>query len=172
MLRAILLFTLLPVAALAVGAGDSKPPSKPKCEMGKVWDPSTQKCLNAYRPELDDAMRYVAVREYAYDGQFDAALIVLDAMQDQRTDGVLTYRGFIARGQGDMARAKTWYDAALVANPDNLLARSYMGQGLVVQGDLVGALAQHREIMARGGEGTWAADALADAIRTGTPYAY
>lgn len=172
MLRLALLLTCLPLAALAVGSGDSKPPSKPKCAQGKVWDPATEKCLNAHRPELDDALRLMAVREYAYDGQLDAALAVLDAMADQRADGVLTYRGFVARKSGDPLGARRWYDAALAANPDNLLARSYLGQGMVSEGDLVGALQQHREIVARGGQGTWAELALAEALSTGTSYSY
>ena len=61
---------------------------------------------------------------------------------------------------------------ALAQNPDNLLARSYMGQGLVLEGDWVGAKRQYDEIIARGGRGTWAEASLRDAITTGTTYTY
>ncbi|MCY4334529.1 MAG: hypothetical protein OXC60_07615, partial [Litoreibacter sp.] len=56
---------------------------------------------------------------------------------------------------------------ALEADADNLLARSYLGQGLVVVGDRAGAKLQLTEIRARGGRNTWAEFALKSAIATG-----
>ncbi|MBP0481786.1 hypothetical protein [Sagittula salina] len=170
--RTALFLALLPVDAMAAGGDTSAPPSHPQFKTGQVWEPASQKCLTAHAPTLDDAARLVAVREYAYDGQFHMAALVLDAMQDQQADGVLTYRGFLARRRGAAAEARAWYGRALARNPDNLLARSYTGQGLVFEGDLVGALIQHRENVARGGRGTWAEATLAEAISTGTAYAY
>ena len=61
---------------------------------------------------------------------------------------------------------------AIAANPDNLLARSYMGQGMVAEGRIDDAITQWREIKARGGEGTWAEASLREAIRTGSTYSY
>ena len=46
-----------------------------------------------------------------------------------------------------------------------------MGQGLIEQGDLAGALGQLREIAARGGRDTWAYAALEGALR-GMPTTY
>ena len=65
-----------------------------------------------------------------------------------------------------------YYDQALTRNPDNILARSYMGQGKVAAGDKVAAVIQLREIQARGGAGTWAETSLRSAIETGTTYSY
>ena len=93
-------------------------------------------------------------------------------MSDQSDDRVLTYRGFTARKLGQIDVAMVFYQQALDANPDNLLARSYMGQGLVAQGDRVAALTQLREINARGGADTWAAKSLRTAIETGVTYNY
>ncbi|MEO0765577.1 MAG: hypothetical protein AAFY75_06105 [Pseudomonadota bacterium] len=57
-------------------------------------------------------------------------------------------------------------------NPDNILARSYMGQGMVAAGDKVAAMTQLREIQERGGVGTWAEASLRNAIQSGTTYNY
>jgi Tfp pilus assembly protein PilF len=91
-------------------------------------------------------------------------------MSDQQEDRVLTYWGFTHRKLGKMDLGMTFYERALDQNPDNLLARSYMGQALVEQNDLVGALAQLREIRARGGAGGWPEQSLDSAIRTGKTY--
>jgi Tfp pilus assembly protein PilF len=97
---------------------------------------------------------------------------VLDEMPNQLDDRVLTYRGFTARKLGNLQLADMYYDQALTVNPDNILARSYMGQGKVAAGDKVAAMAQLREIQARGGAGTWAETSLRDAIQTGSTYNY
>ena len=167
-----LIIALSPLAAFAAGDDSSTPPSAPKCTTGKVFDTKTQKCVRKTSHLLDDGERLEAVREYAYAGQGDAARGVLDAMQDQQADAVLTYRGFLARMDGDMALANRFYTAALAINPDNILTRSYMGQGMVKAGDIDGAVIQLAEIRARGGQGTWADTALDNAIRSGTTYRY
>ncbi|MEM9757156.1 MAG: hypothetical protein AAF914_14230, partial [Pseudomonadota bacterium] len=64
------------------------------------------------------------------------------------------------------------YLAAIDANPDNLLVRSYMGQGLVTLGRVAEAQAQLVEIRMRGGAGTWPEESLAEALRTGQTYSY
>jgi tetratricopeptide (TPR) repeat protein len=87
-------------------------------------------------------------------------------------DRVLTYKGFVHRNLGDKALAEEYYRAALERNPDNLLARSYMGQGYVTEGRVDEAYAQLLEIRERGGEGSWPEVALRDAIMTGTTTRY
>ncbi len=172
MKRFALLIALMPMAAFAAGSEDSSAPSTPQCKNGQVYDTQTESCVDKSSQLLDDAERYAAVREYAYDGQLVAASAVLDSMADQGADRVMTYRGFIARQTGDMATAMRAYHAALRANPDNILARSYLAQGLVTLGDLDGAQTQLAEIIARGGKGTWAEASLSKAIATGEVYRY
>ncbi|MFK7765498.1 MAG: hypothetical protein AB8B62_19700 [Roseobacter sp.] len=137
-----------------------------------VWDPKLRRCI---RPDkagyLQSNLLEDAVRELAYAGRLAEAQLVL-AQMDASSDFVLTYWGFTHRKQGDQLLADRFYSAALSKNPDNLLTRSYMGQGLVVQGDFIGARDQLLEIRARGGEGTWAEFALLGAIETGTGYDY
>jgi len=166
------LASLLPLTAFAAGSDNTSAPSQPTCSAGYVLDSDTGECKRKTSSLIDDQERYTAVREYAYAGMTSEALDVLDSMEDQSADAVLTYRGFLARQSGDMATAMQHYLAALKANPDNLLARSYMAQGFVTLGDMAGAKAQHAEIIARGGAGTWAEASLAQAIETGQTFLY
>ena len=173
MLRISLIAICLPMAAFAAGTEDTTtPPPPPACEDGMVRDAETGTCTAPQDARLDDAERYDALRAYANAGNYGAATRVLDAMQDQTADGVLTYRGFTARKQGNTEQAMQYYRAALRANPDNLLARSYMGQGLVEAGLVQEARAQLTEIRARGGRGTWAEVSLRLALQSGQGFSY
>lgn len=136
-----------------------------------VWDASINKCVRPDKTShLDEDTLYQAVRELAYNGRYTDAIAVLDEMPDQQSDRVLTYRGFTARKLGDLDLANLYYNKAIAVNPDNIMARSYMGQGLVETGDKVAAMMQLREIRARGGEGTWSERSLAKALETGKGY--
>jgi tetratricopeptide (TPR) repeat protein len=169
------LIALAPVCARAVGPEDTPP--KPtetttQCEQGTVWDPDSRSCVAPGSALLDDEERYRAARELAHAGRHADTLSVLDAMSDQQDDGVLTYRGFATRKAGDMAAGMAFYRAALAANPDNLMARSYMGQALVEQGDIAAARAQLSQIRQRGGRGTWPEIALRLALDSGRGTSY
>jgi tetratricopeptide (TPR) repeat protein len=137
-----------------------------------VWDPNLKRCI---RPDkagyLKSDLLEDAVRELAYAGRNDEAQMVL-AQMDQISDFVLTYWGFTHRKLGDAAAADQFYTAAIEKNPDNILARSYMGQGKVAEGDVLAAIEQLREIRSRGGSDTWAEVSLVKAIATGVTYNY
>ena len=162
--------------AHAVGSDDSTPPTPTQttteCEDGKIWDATTETCVDSRDSRLDDDTLYDAAREMAYAGRYDYAATALDAMSDQQDTRVLTYRGFIARQNGDWSAAQAFYDAALIASPDNLLARAYMGMGLLQNGDREGAEMQLAEIRARGGAGTWPDQALETALLGGRMFDY
>ncbi|MGV6847627.1 MAG: tetratricopeptide repeat protein [Marinibacterium sp.] len=137
-----------------------------------VWDAKIKKCIRPDKTSsLDGDTLYQAVRELAYAGRYDDAQKVLAGME-QEDDRVLTYWGFTHRKLGNIAKANAYYTRAIAKNPDNLLARSYMGQGFVAEGRIDAAADQWTEIMRRGGEGTWAEASLRDAIRTGVTYSY
>ncbi len=166
---------LLAGPALAVGGGSSSPPATTPttdCPAGEVWDQTRGSCVPIQQGALEDDVLYEAVRELAYAGRLDDAALALTAMSDQGDDRVLNYRGFIARQQGDFATARRYYDAAIAANPDNLLARSYLGMGLVERYQLAAAREQLQEILDRGGEGSWPHLALAEAIESGQTTRY
>ena len=177
---ALLTTTLLLAPALVFAAGSDTDASPPKetattteCQGTQVWDTKTETCVDAQQDSLlDDDARYHAVRELAYGGAYDRALGILDSFADPNDDRRLTYLGFVARKMGDLDTGMGWYQAALAINPDNLMARSYMGQALLQMGDRDGAQAQLTQIRARGGRQTWPEVALNMALRDGPSPAY
>lgn len=181
MLRSTLfVLTCAPFAAYAAGtstpADETKAPEPTEttmeCDDGMVWDKETEACVEVESRLLDDATRYGAAREFAYAGQYAHARAAVLAMEVQDDGRAETYLGFTARKTGDWDGAAAHYARALEQDADNILARSYMGQGLLERGDYAGAKVQLDEIRARGGAGSWAEFALAEAIRTGVTYSY
>jgi len=169
-------FIALPGLVFAAGGGDESAPKPTKtskdCKGVRVWDENKGRCVRPKQSSLDEQGLYEAVRELAYAGRYTDAMGVLAAMPDQQDDRVLTYYGFTNRKLGDLDAAMMFYTAALDKNPDNMLARSYMGQGMVESGDLDGARDQLAEIETRGGGYTWAATSLRKAIYAGKTYNY
>lgn len=165
-----------PQAVLAAGGNEQivpKPTQTTKeCKKGKVWSEKKKRCVKPGNASLSDDIRYQAVREYAWAGKYLEAQTVLATMSDQQDDRVLTYWGFTHRKLGNVDLGLTFYHQAIDANPDNLLARSYLGQAHVEAGDSYLAYMQLREIRARGGAGEWPEQSLADAIRSGVTYNY
>jgi thioredoxin-like negative regulator of GroEL len=177
MFRLALALTLLPLPALAVGeVEDGTPPetteTTTECTAPQVWDATTRTCVNPKDSRLDDDTRFRAAREYAWTGQPEAALAVLAAMGEGDSDRVLTYRAFATRKSGDIEGGLALYARALAVNPDNLLARSYLGMAYVEIGAADEAQAELDEIRARGGRGTWAEAALARSIAQGNTIGY
>lgn len=171
-----LIFLAMTAPVFAAGSDDPAPP-KPtqtttECKKGEVFDTKTKACIPAKSSSLNDDQRYDAVRELAYANRLDEATDVLAAMTEGETDRVLTYRGFIARKMGDWPTSERFYLAAIAANPDNLLVRSYYGQGLAERGNRLAAAEQLVEIRVRGGAGGWAEAALEQTLRTGIGYSY
>ncbi|MEM9639081.1 MAG: hypothetical protein AAGA94_15630 [Pseudomonadota bacterium] len=164
---------LVPSMALANGGGNDAPPPKPavSCEGAKVYDKKTKKCVNPQESSLKTEEIYLAVRQLAYAGRYDDAQVLTQALPEDHM-GRLTYMGFTHRKLGNLQLANMFYEQAIAENPGNILARSYMGQGLVESGDFVGALAQLRAIRDHGGAGTWSEASLRNAIETGTTYNY
>ena len=167
---------LLPTTAFAVGGGDSTAPTQTEttttCTNGTVWSDTKKECVAPESGALEDDELYQAARELAYAGHYPETLATLAAMSDPADDRVLTYKGFVHRKMGDVDLGNAYYRQAIARNPNNFLARSYMGQGFAEAGDLVAARAQLTEIRSRGGRNTWAEFSLRQAIETGTGYSY
>ena len=167
--------TFMPLAALAVGTSNDAPPKPTEttetCADGLIFDLATQTCMTAAQSTNDDSAMMDAVRELAYGGRYADARAVLDGL-DASDTMVQTYYGFTARKLGDFDSAMAFYQTALAIDPDNNLARSYMGMGLVEIGDLIGAQAQLSEIRARDGRQTWPEIALRMAIEGGAGPSY
>ena len=153
--------------AFAAGSGSSSSETK-SCPKGEVYDKKTKKCVEAERA-TDDAI-YEGARDAAYSGEFDYAIDLLRLAANQDDPRVLNYLGFAHRKLGQTEVAMGYYLRALEIDPNYNLARSYMGQGLVADGDMAGAKLQLAEIRDRGGEGTWAYVMLENAITSGVVY--
>jgi tetratricopeptide (TPR) repeat protein len=170
----LLISTLMPFAAFAAGSDDTEPPKPTEtttvCEEGLVWDVKIEKCVKPDDLSLNDDQRFKAVRELAYAGRPDDALVVLATMTEGDTDRVLTYRGFALRKSGDIEGGIAAYEAALAQNPDNILAHSYYGQLLVEMDEMAMARGHLDAIRNAGGDGTWAEASLERAIATGVTY--
>lgn len=174
---ALLVATLaLPGPAFAAGDNGWNPPKPTEttktCKGKKVWDPEKKRCVLPKESSLNMDELLGAARELAYAGRNSDAQAVLAALQDQGDDRVLTYWGYTHRKLGNRVLAAKYYDQAIAQNPDNLLARSYMGQGFVEEGQFGLALAQWKEIRARGGENGWPEAALRQALETGVTTSY
>lgn len=129
------------------------------CTAGLIWDIETQSCMAPEDSTNDDAALIQDARSLAYAGRYADAQAVLELL-DPADPWVLTYNGFLARKTGQSEVALAYYEAALQIDPDNLLTRSYMGQGFAAQGDYDAARAQLAEIRRLGGQSTWPEIAL------------
>jgi tetratricopeptide (TPR) repeat protein len=164
-----LLAALTPAtAAVAAGSDDSAPPepteTTTECADGQIWDDTAKACVTPEQGAMSDDALYRAARELAYAGHYDHALAVLAVAENQNDPRILNYKGFAHRKAGRMAEGMAYYQAALAIDPDYVLARSYMGQALVAEGDVLAARDQLQEIAARGGRDSWAYAALEEAL--------
>jgi tetratricopeptide (TPR) repeat protein len=120
---------------------------------------------------MDEDALYDTARELAYFERPEEAIILLKQIGNQNQPRVQNYLGFANRKAGRMEDAMMYYNVALSMDPNYVLARSYMGQGLLEQGDFGGAYAQLREIKERAGTHNRSYEMLASAI-TGLPTDY
>lgn len=167
---------LMPISAYAAGSSDDDKPkateTSMECAEGTIYDEDKKECVKAESNLINDDQRYEAIRQLAYAGKIDHAQTILASMTNQNDPRALTYYGFTHRKQGNLALANSYYQRAIAADPNNLLARSYMAQGMVEEGDLAGARLQLAEIKARGGAGTWPATSLEITIERGAGFSY
>lgn len=155
-------------AAHAAGEDTTTPPDTTKtsteCTDGKVWDEEKKECVEPQKSGMNDDLLFKAARELAYAGQYENSLKVLDAVKDQDSARILNYRGYSNRKAGRMELGMRYYKRALQADENYILARSYMGQALVEQGQIEEAKVQLIEIRDRGGENSWAYRALLETL--------
>lgn len=156
--------------AFAAGSEDdeTKPPPKTEtttsCADGKVWDKEKKECVEATKSGFNDNQLFDAAREFAYAGQYENAIKVLRLAKNQSDPRILNYLGYANRKAGRMELGMSYYRKALQADENYILARSYMGQALLEQGDVEGARVQLVEIRDRGGETTWAFRSLLQSL--------
>ena len=178
MIRALLplALTLAAGAAVAVAPEDQSPPTPTPttttCEAGQVWDTESGACVAIEQSRLDEETLRRTARELAYADRSPDALALLARSTAPGASEVLTLTAFAHGRAGELDTALPIYGAALTADPDNLLARAYMGLALIAAGRAEDAEMQLSEIRARGGAGGWPDRALARGIAAGAPIGY
>lgn len=80
--------------------------------------------------------QFGAARQLVFDGQYDAALVALQALRQNDHPEVAAYVGLAYRGLGRVAEARAWYDQALLIDPNHRLALLFDGMLRAEQGDL------------------------------------
>jgi tetratricopeptide (TPR) repeat protein len=157
-----------PVFAAGSESDETSPPPKTetttKCADGKIWDAKKKECVKPKKSSFNDDELYKAAREFAYAGQYENAISVLHLANNQNDPRILNYLGYANRKAGRMELGMSYYRKALQADENYILARSYMGQALMEQGDIQAARVQLVEIRDRGGEKTWAYRSLLQSL--------
>ena len=121
-----------------------------KCDKLKKGSAEWKKCTGSFKDDLSDQELYYSGYWLARTGQYAEALRFLHRtkMQDER---VLTYIGFATRKLGDHETAMGFYSRALALNPNYTVARAYMGEAYLTQGQGAKAREQLAEIANRCG---------------------
>ena len=161
-----------PVFAAGGGGGGAPAPTPTtkKCKKGEVWNKKKKKCIKVKAGVTSDDALYEAARELAYAERYDEAIEMLELAADRNDPRILNYLGFSHRNAGRMEVGLGYYQEAIKRDPDYVLARSYMGQALIQNGDRVGAAVQLAEIEQRAGKDNWPYESLASALATGAVY--
>jgi tetratricopeptide (TPR) repeat protein len=152
----------------AGGGGEPVVPVK-KCKKGEVlkkvgiiW-----KCVKVETGILPDEELYQQGRALAKAGEYEWALQVLAAIQNQNDPRVLNYTGYSNRKAGRLEIGITYYRKALAIDPNFVLAREYLGEGYVAAGRIDLAKLELNEIKTRAGTGSEEYQDLSKAIATG-----
>ena len=139
--------------AHAAGGGTTTT-TTPKCKKNKVWDKNKLKCVPAKKSSnLSDDSIFETGRALAYAGRYDEAVSVLKLASNKNDPRILNFLGYSTRKLGNVESGLVYYYAAIKADPNYTLARSYMGEAYLMLGDRKNALKQLGEIGDRCGTG-------------------
>lgn len=146
-----LLFAIPIAGALAPAAVNAKDrgPLNVTCDRfqksSQAWMECAERAPAAAGPDASDAEQFYAGYWLAKSGRYEDALKHLRETR-VRNARVLTYIGFATRKLGRLDEAMGYYDEALRKDPENVIARSYLGEAYLAQDDLDAALSQLRRI--------------------------
>ena len=132
---------LLPVTVFAAVAGFSgpalaqkgDPPPKPTVDCSKKENRGKPACQNR-NGELSDDELFYAGYWLARKGDFALAVHYLAQARNAADPRILTYMGYSLRKLGRAEEAMTYYTRALAADPNYTVARAYMGEAFLEQG--------------------------------------
>ena len=131
-------------------------------KVGNIW-----KCVKVETGILPDEDLYQQGRILAKAGEYEWALQVLAAIENQNDPRVLNYTGYSNRKAGRLEIGITYYRKALAIDPNFVLAREYLGEGYVAAGRIDLAKLELNEIKTRAGTGSEEYQDLSKAIATG-----
>jgi tetratricopeptide (TPR) repeat protein len=149
--------------------GSSSGQDVKKCKKGEVVKKvnNVKKCVKVESGILPDDELYEQGRVLAKAGQYEWALQVLAAIQNQNDPRVLNYTGYSNRKAGRIEIGITYYRKALAIDPNFVLAREYLGEGYVAAGKIDLAQVELNEIKTRVGVDSEEYKDLSKAITTG-----
>jgi hypothetical protein len=155
------------------GGGTSSAQEVKKCKKGealkrvKLKEVYVKKCVKLAAGILPDEELYRQGYVLAKSGEYDWALQVFAAVQNQDDPRVLNMSGYSNRKAGRLEIGITYYRKALAIDPNFVLAREYLGEGYVAAGRIDLAQVELGEIKARVGTGSEEYQDLSRAIATG-----
>lgn len=132
-------------SSMTLSAKDLPAPVYAKCDALTIGSPRWSACLKNENGAASDQKLFYAGYWLAKTGAFERALVHLGKVSS-KNERVLTYTGFALRKLGRLNEAMAAYHQALTLKPDYVVARAYIGEALVTQGDLDGARAQLKSI--------------------------
>lgn len=164
---ALVLLTAPVLGATASFAKDRGPASATCDQFEKsaaAWRHCAENMPASAGPAAADAQHFYAGYWLAKNGRFQEAL---DHLQKTivKNARVLTYLGFATRKLGNLDEAFAYYAEALRKDPDNLIARSYLGEAHLARDDLSAAERELEKIEAGCGRACDAYAELAEHIR-------
>lgn len=170
-LAAVLMASASSMSFAAGGDGGGGGPAEPakKCKKGEVLKKvgNVWKCVKIESGILPDEDLYQQGRLLAKAGEYDWALQVLAAIENQNDPRVLNYAGYSNRKAGRLEIGIAYYRKALAIDPNFVLAREYLGEGYVAAGRIDLARLELDEIRKRAGTASEEYQDLSKAIATG-----
>ena len=122
-------------------AQKGEPAPKPKIDCSKPANQKLAACKNKHR-ELNDDELFYAGYCLARKGDHKLALHYLSQSENTADPRILTYIGYSTRKLGRTAEAMGYYARALEAKPGYAVARAYIGEAFLEQGDRAKAAEQ------------------------------
>ncbi len=137
-----------PAPAATAPAPKMPAPMMAHCKKGEVAmkKKGKMKCVKVKAELVPDKELYTQGWQLAKAGEYDWAIEVLSAVQDQNDPDVLNMLGYSNRKAGRIELGISYYDKALALKPDFVRAREYLGEGYVAAGKVDLAKAQLDEI--------------------------
>lgn len=120
------------------------------CDRFEKGSQSWSSCVGVAKAGMPENELFYAGYWLAKSGKYEEALGYLE-LASKRDERVETYIGYATRKMGNVEAALPHYARALDLNPNYVVARAYLGEAYLSQGDKSRAKAELQEIGARCG---------------------